>query len=319
MSFKVDKITPIILSLVLPSVRFYSFQGQPTSDYNSVLITWIFSSLTIFFLWWSLWSLWEIKNNRKKWLSPLLFIITVLFMVINNNYFFSDNILVVVRIFPVLFLLITIQYNIRLQQNKSILLLEKEQLYSENLKTQLKLLRTKIDPHFLFNSLNTLQSMIHNENPNSNEYLVSLSNFYRQTLIQNENLTIPVSQELKVLRDYLYLMQCRNENSVKIHIDIDESLYTNHIPPMTLQIIVENCFKHNSMTSKNPLNIYVTNKNDSSINVCNNIQPKIEEKETTGMGMELIRKRYELLGIKQGLEVENKHHRFCVKLKTLQT
>ena len=112
-------------------------------------------------------------------------------------------------------------------------------------------------------------------------------------------------------------MKSRNEKAVQIKLNIDESLLKHQIPTMALQMVIENCFKHNSMTSKNPLLIDITSTEDFYIRICNNIQAKIGDDNLTGMGLELLRKRYELMNIKQGLIFKHTTEQFCVQLKLI--
>lgn len=214
-------------------------------------------------------------------------------------------------------LILSIQYALKAQQNIARLSLEKEQLQSENYKTQLKALRAQIDPHFLFNSLNTLRSMVRQHHANSEKFVMSLADFYRQTLKHNENTPLPLSDELEVLKSYVFLMKSRNEGSVSVTYAIEEGSDQMHLPALALQVVVENCFKHNSMTAKSPLNIRISNTEDGYIEVCNNLQPKLGNDDPSGLGLEMLRKRYELIKIPQGVVVTETPDTFCVKLKLI--
>lgn len=317
MKIKIDIILPIILALVIPALRFYSFfEIAPLTD-DSVFGAWFLSSMVLYCLWYFLWLLWDINQKNKKWYALVLFGIVLILMVLNIKLFDVNNDDVIIRMLAPIVLFTTIQYALKSQKNVSLLLLEKEQLQTENYKAQLKTLRAQVDPHFLFNSLNTLRSLIRQQHSGSEQFVLSLSDFYRQTLRHNENTIIPLSEELKVLQSYLYLMKSRNEKAVQIKLNIDESLLKHQIPTMALQMVIENCFKHNSMTSKNPLLIDITSTEDFYIRICNNIQAKIGDDNLTGMGLELLRKRYELMNIKQGLIFKHTTEQFCVQLKLI--
>ena len=317
MKIKIDIILPIILALVIPALRFYSFfEIAPLTD-DSVFGAWFLSSMVLYCLWYFLWLLWDINQKNKKWYALVLFGIVLILMVLNIKLFDVNNDDGIIRMLAPIVLFTTIQYALKSQKNVSLLLLEKEQLQTENYKAQLKTLRAQVDPHFLFNSLNTLRSLIRQQHSGSEQFVLSLSDFYRQTLRHNENTIIPLSEELKVLQSYLYLMKSRNEKAVQIKLNIDESLLKHQIPTMALQMVIENCFKHNSMTSKNPLLIDITSTEDFYIRICNNIQAKIGDDNLTGMGLELLRKRYELMNIKQGLIFKHTTEQFCVLLKLI--
>lgn len=317
MKIKNVNLVPIILALLLPALRFYSSNGIISSIDYSFVVAWFYSSLVLYSLWYFLWLLWDIKQGNKKWYVLILFGITTTLIILNNKLFDVDSDREFIRlIIPFMFFL-TIQYALKSQRKVSKLLLEKEQLQTENYKSQLKTLRTQVDPHFLFNSLNTLRSMIRQQHSGSEHFVLSLSDFYRQTLKHNENTTIPLSEELKVLQSYLYLMKSRNEKAVQIKLDIDESLLDHRVPSMALQTVVENCFKHNSMTSKHPLQINISSSEGNYISVCNNTQAKIGDNDTSGMGLNLLRKRYELINIEDGLILNHTPEQFCIQLKLL--
>ncbi|MCB9080446.1 MAG: histidine kinase [Lewinellaceae bacterium] len=195
--------------------------------------------------------------------------------------------------------------------------MEKEKILTESYRAQLKALQAKIDPHFLFNSLNTLQSMVRHQHTNSEQFIICLADFYRHTLKHTEDTTLPLSDELAVLRSYLFLMESRNEGAVRIAWQIDPALQSFHLPTLSLQVAVENCFKHNSLSPKLPLQIEISSTDDHYIKISNNIQPKIGEMDASGYGLVLLKKRYELMGIQKGLVLEKTPHQFCVKLKLI--
>ncbi|MEL6972462.1 MAG: histidine kinase [Bacteroidota bacterium] len=269
-------------------------------------------------MWHFFWLSWDFKEGNNKWyalgiLGTFLALIALYF-----EFFETLSINVHIRLIPPTVLFLIIQYTLKSQQRLSRLHLEKEQLQTENYKAQLKTLRTQVDPHFLFNSLNTLRSMVRQQHSGSEQFILSLSDFYRQTLQHNEQTTILLSKELAVLQSYLFLMKSRNEKAVQVEFKIDESLLKYQIPTMVLQTVVENCFKHNSMTSKKPLQIVISSTEDRYICVCNNIQAKLKDEESSGLGLELIRKRYELMNVEQGFTFRQTPEEFCVKLKLIE-
>jgi two-component system LytT family sensor kinase len=273
-------------------------------------------------LWYILWYLWDIRAGHNK--QRFLIISTVFIAVVfGTAYLFSINrtddypMYQSFRIIFTVIVFLPIQYALKTQQENARLQLENEQVQTENYRVQLKALRAKIDPHFLFNSLNTLRSMVRQQHVNAEKFIISLSDFYRQTLKHNENTTLRVSEELEVLQSYLFLMKSRNEEALSVSLDIDDSLLQFHLPTLALQTVVENCFKHNSMTSKKPLHIEISNTDDFYLTVKNNIQPKIGDNDPSGHGLESLKKRYELMNIKKGVIIEETPDYFRVKLKLL--
>lgn len=239
-----------------------------------------------------------------------IFLLTPLFENKNLKWMF------VVRYFIAIIPFLIIQYAFRANKKVAQLELEKQQIQTENYKVQLEALRTKADPHFLFNSLNTLRTMVRHRDPKSEQFILSLSDFYRQTLRYNESKLIKLIDEVKVLESYLFLMKNRNEEAVQISIQIAEELYGHQIPTLALQTVIENCFKHNMMTSKIPLYIEIKSV-DNYIEIKNNVQPRITNSSSSGYGLENLKKRYELLNIDNGVDIESTDKHFLIRLKLI--
>lgn len=156
-------------------------------------------------------------------------------------------------------------------------------------------LKSQVKPHFLFNSFNTLINIIEEDKETALEYTVHLSDFYRNILSYKDKDLIPLREELSILQSYIYIQTCRFGEALIIDIDIDEELQNNKlIMPLALQILVENCIKHNVVSCSQPLHIYIYSSNDEII-IKNNLQPKITKEKSIGIGTENIRKRYRLL------------------------
>ncbi len=311
----------IVLSLVMPAIRIFgSLEGYQGSI--PLMVEWLLLSVILFVLWHFLWLLWDKPFSKKhRWytVSYALIVITLLGF---NQTQVEENIssfqyAFIFRIAASAFIFLAVQYAIRSQQNVSHLLLEKEQLQTEHYKTQLQSLRSKIDPHFLFNTLNTLRVMVRSQYKGTEKFVMSLSDFYRQTLQFNEKPTICLLKELEVLEAYLYLMKSRNQGGLNIDIAVDEKLHQRFIPTLSLQIVTENCFKHNTMTVSKPLHISVSTTADDYIAIRNNIRPKLTPKQSSGHGLENIRQRYKLLGVSSGIKIEQTNDFFEVKLRLI--
>jgi LytS/YehU family sensor histidine kinase len=172
---------------------------------------------------------------------------------------------------------------------------EKEMLKRESLNAQLNALRTQVNPHFLFNNLNTLSSIIP-ENPNQAvEFVQQLSKVYRHILeVENEK-SIPLSDELEVLSAYAFLLQTRFGDNLDIKIDVPKEKLSKRIVPLSLQILMENAIKHNIVSSDKPLKVHVFAENGNLV-VRNNLQKKNQVNESTGIGLDNIRNRCKLMG-----------------------
>ncbi|MEO1626225.1 MAG: histidine kinase [Bacteroidota bacterium] len=324
MTIKITDILPIVLAVVLPLLRVHTYQGNPVATGEENLwILWFNVALILYLLWYLLWFLWGIHwKSKKLWYVLVILCLQVPLMVVNAHWITANPdrmaLSYLVQLLPPAILFTAIQFSLKSQENIAHLRLEKEQLQTENYKAQLKFLQAQIDPHFLFNSLNTLRSMVRQQHRGSEQFVLSLSNFYRQTLQYNETTSIELSKELKVLNAYLFLMKSRNEQAVKVDMQIEEALLDHQLPTLSLQLVVENCFKHNSLTSKSPLQINIKSTDKGYIKVCNNIQPRIGGGDSTGLGLEFIRKRYALMTETDGMIISQTETQFCVELKLLK-
>lgn len=319
----INTVLPIALAVILPGLSLYSSsEGDYFGGNYSFLTSWPIASIFMYLMWYILWFLWDIKANPGRWSLLLVMIVLIGTIIIGMVFFAIENGsqvkgLFVIRVGLGIILFLAIQYALKTQESISQLLLEKEQIQTENYRAQLKVLQAQIDPHFLFNSLNTLRSMVRQQHTNSEKFIMSLSDFYRQTLKHNQNTTLKLSEELVVLESYLFLMKSRNEKAIEIDLRIDEMLYEKEIPTLALQVVVENCFKHNSMSSKKPLSIQIENTEDGYILVRNNIQVKLGEEESSGYGLSFLRKRYDLMDIEAGVITQESNEEFSVKLKLI--
>lgn len=159
-------------------------------------------------------------------------------------------------------------------------------------------LKNQLDPHFLFNSLNVLTSLIE-ENPESaQKFTTSLSKVYRYVLEQKSKDLITVDEELKFAKTYMTLLKMRFEDSIIFEIPEKASNPESRVVPLSLQLLLENAVKHNMVTSTKPLHIKIYEDGDFLV-VMNNLQPKQIVKKSSGVGLENIRQRYKLLSNKK--------------------
>ena len=201
--------------------------------------------------------------------------------------------------------------------NKSRLMeLEKTRLQKISAVQKLDTLKNQVNPHFLFNSLNTLVTMIPEDTEMAITFVQKLSTTYRNILeVRNEKL-IPLRQELKALDSYIYLLKVRFQGKIHIYNTLDEHLMDHFILPLSLQILIENAVKHNITAKNKPLNINIYEE-EMYVVVENNLQKKNQSYNSTKMGLANIRSRYELLVDKQ-IIVEETTETFIVKLPLIK-
>lgn len=169
--------------------------------------------------------------------------------------------------------------------------LERERMEQEKVRFQLEALRSQVDPHFLFNSFNTLVELIETDADRAVEHVEKLSLFFRNILLVRDKEMITVEEELRLLQNYFALEQHRFGDAISLTIAVDDNDMKLGIVPLTLQLLVENALKHNVATSKDPLYIEVRSHNGALV-VSNPVRPRITSPRSTGFGLESIRKRY---------------------------
>ena len=192
-------------------------------------------------------------------------------------------------------------------------MIAKERLEKSNIETQLVHLRNQINPHFLFNSLNVLCNLIPKEPDLAMKYLNKLSKFYRYTVnVEGEKL-IPLSEEMKRAKLYGELLSVRFRDALTIHYENIDSLIAK-VPFLSLQLLIENAIKHNIVSNEDPLNIDVRLTEDGKyIQICNNLQLKMQEVASTGVGLKNIQERIAFFTDEELLVTESDTE-FCVKL-----
>ncbi|MDR0386043.1 MAG: histidine kinase [Prevotellaceae bacterium] len=179
--------------------------------------------------------------------------------------------------------------------------LENESLRAEYMRSRYNALKNQVDPHFLFNSLNTLNSLIKIDTDKAQEYVQQLSYVFRYTLQNAE--VISLSEELKFTGAYCHLMQIRYGKNLDFEYNIDERLYSYLIIPLSLQTLVENAIKHNVVSNKQPLKVKIEGAGDS-IKVSNPVQLKKEVETGEKIGLENLAERYKLMWKKEIITVK---------------
>ncbi len=226
----------------------------------------------------------------------------------------SDKLLIwnIFRLIMVNSFTVIMKYYSDLQSNKEAILVENERLKSENSLAIFEALTQLMNPHFLFNSLNSLQALIVINSPNSIEFIVRLSQVYRYLLQHAQKSTVTLSEELAFIDAYYYLLQTRFENNFFMVYDIPDSVKNKPIPPVSLQLLIENAVKHNVVSPQKPLTIRISATSDEII-VSNNLQLRKKPEPSSKFGLESINNRYFML-MKKHISVEQTADTFTVRL-----
>lgn len=174
----------------------------------------------------------------------------------------------------------------------------KERYRKEGIEFQFEMLRNQVNPHFLFNNLNTISSLIHSQPEVAGEFIRQLSKVYRYLLEYQGRELISLKEELEFLSSYLYLVRMRFGQNLQVELDIPATYHHLQVVPVCMQMLVENALKHNIASRNKPLLLSVTvlqQEQDTYLVIRNNLQPKSSTEFSSRLGLKNIQKRYQFL------------------------
>lgn len=325
--FKVSAVVIWLSSVVLGVLTTVpKIAEKHFSAFDAVADALITSTFTLFVWYFNIYSLpkFSKRHSATGFSFPLLIRsltlgIILMFLMVGLREFVRPmpNFRPVMLMFEVRGILITLVFYMLLNllyqthQNQQVTL-ELERTKADNLGAQYELLKQQVNPHFLFNSLNTLKSMVELDDKNSVDFILKLSDFYRFTLENRKMDVIPLSEEIEILDAYMFLLKARFEEGIDIEYKIEKGHYNTFIPPFTLQLLVENCIKHNVVSLDYPLNIVLYSEGDRLV-VENRLQLKKNPGRSTEMGLDNINRRYLHL-LDKKIDIETDQDFFRVKL-----
>lgn len=320
-SLKVIWGSSIALAILASIPKLFDADSTPGDIIINSSITLLFS---LFIWYYNIYSLPKFSSQRtntnlfnwKLLLSVILGILIMIILVIGHQELFQISKMdapimfelrgVLINLIVYMFLHLLFQ-NYQTQQMR----VELERTISVNLGAQYELLKQQVNPHFLFNSLNTLKSMVDIQDPQSSDFILKLSDFYRFTLESRKLDLIPLREELQILDSYVYLLKARFEEGFVLENQVDQRQYDSAVPPFTLQLLIENCIKHNVVSLDKPLHIKLYTEGDFLV-----IENQIQLKRgvlSTGVGLDNINQRFMHL-IHKEIEIEKNETTFKVKI-----
>lgn len=271
---------------------------------------------------------WERSPGGRFYLQVVSITFFVMLMVMGIRTLFNlllipggfirlmDELVIGVFFLFISLLLVFIDIGIHLLNKWRISQTEIERYKKENLETQFEMLRLQINPHFLFNSLNTLSSLIYQNQDTASEYVREMSTVYRYILEQHKSDIITLHEELKFTQSYIFMLNLRFEEKIKFELNISDWFRNKVLPPLTLQILIENAVKHNVVSKRKPLLIEIYTQSNYTLVVKNNLQPKTRESYSSGIGLENIRNRLEIL-TDRNMQVDETETDFLVTVPLL--
>lgn len=193
--------------------------------------------------------------------------------------------------------------------------INEEKLKQEAIQLRYDALKSQVNPHFLFNSLSVLSSLVDTDPFKAKQFIQQFSDIYRYVLDQKDKEVVALDDEIQFVKYYINLHQIRHGNSLKITIDIND--LSGFIIPLSLQTLLENCFKHNIISEEKPLSVKLWREGDFVI-VQNNLQKRRTIKDSNGIGLETISKRYDYLS-QHPMEIVQDENYFTVKVPIIKS
>ena len=185
---------------------------------------------------------------------------------------------------------------------------------------QLEALQSQLDPHFLFNNLNTLAALIEPTNAPAQDFVEQLADVYRYVLLAQGRATVPLAEELAFIDTYLALHKARFRDNLRVETRMAPAALARHVAPLSVQLLVENALKHNEASRAHPLHLrlFADDEEPGMLVVENTLRPRTAGfAPGTGTGLANVRRRYELLGASQAVETRAADGKFTVKLPLL--
>jgi LytS/YehU family sensor histidine kinase len=191
-----------------------------------------------------------------------------------------------------------------------------EMMQRQLLQAQYEALKNQVNPHFFFNSLNTLISIIPEEPQVAVNFVKQLSRVFRYAIENSGENKVPLEKELKVAESFLFIHTQRFQEKLKVEINVDEAALHKNIISQSLLMLVENVIKHNEISGDKPLTLRVYNDNETYLVIENTLNPKLYVEPSTGIGLSNIKERYKLLSDKP-VTLETAESEFRVKIPLL--
>lgn len=249
----------------------------------------------------------------------VLFVVVLFYEVVLDVNFSADISVLIWTSLSITFVISLFMHGRAFLQNWRTAELNATKLQKENVTAQYDSLKSQVNPHFLFNSLNALTNLIYEDQDKAAKFVKQLSEVYRYVLDTQGKEVVSLDEEMRFLRSYLFLQQIRFGDKLKVELQVDPSDSSGaRVAPLVLQMLVENAIKHNIISNDQPLKIRIYGDNRNIV-VENNIQRKnVLPEDSKGIGLENIRKRYGFLSPEK-VQVEENGSEFIVRLPILQS
>ncbi len=327
-------LIPFVLVWISYANMYFSsfFSGREHFSWEVIFV----DSLILLLLWGITHLAIKKRSEKGKHLSIIFFIFLLLVLTLLNLVFYLAHkqylivwyeltgslswLHVIINVSSGLmtsFVIVSVQYFLFYQEQFTQASMTAANLEKENSKAHLNALQTQVNPHFLFNNLNTLQSLINSDNTNAQNFLIELSQLYRYLLNKKDMEVVPLSEEIVVAKKFNYLIQQRFGSNYQCEIKISDAEKNNfYLPPFTLQMLLENVIKHNRIDDEHLVTCTIKSSN-GNLEISNNLMPKNSAYESNNIGLENLRKRYKILSDKE-ISIFKDENKFVVTVPLLQ-
>ncbi len=189
-------------------------------------------------------------------------------------------------------LLLTVEFGSQFFNQWKLSLVEVERYKKESLEAQLEVLKGQINPHFLFNNLSVLSSLVYIDQDKAVEFINQFSKVYRYVIESNNKELVTLSTEMEFIQSYIFLLNIRFGKNINFNINVNQSYNNYLVPPMALEIILENTIKHNEASNEKPLFVEINTSVQNYLTISNNLQLRHDVEPGTKLGLNNIKKRY---------------------------
>jgi two-component system, LytTR family, sensor kinase len=318
------KYLPFLYPLLMPIITLFAFK-IPCQTFEDALRYWLFTGVLHFIILVlvqkAVYS--TAYTTIVRWLIVsvigCLFILVYLFLEYNVFHFtvtfrHSNMWMTAMRTSLNIPILIALIESIKSAAERKRIHIDNIALENENAKAQFNLLLQQINPHFLFNCLTVLQAMALKKDARTEEFIIKLAEVYRQTLKTDKGM-VTLKEELDFFKAYMYLMTLRQEEAIFVEVQVSDESLAYRLPAFSLQLLAENCIKHNILSESKPLYVRLFQKDPKTLTISNNYQPKAVKSESFNIGIKNLKKRYALEGIAQGVQIEQNEKIYSTTIK----
>ncbi len=322
-------LVSLILGVLFASYIMFSERGTFTG-WQSEMPRYASMVLTTVVIAWAVFRLDQVLDKLISWRTSFLFrffvgflansIVSLLLMTVVFMYMVratTDELLKALILFVISIFIYEIFYGL-FYSYRYYAITQVEGIRSERwqLELQFESLKSQISPHYLFNCLNTISSLLYKDSQMAEEFIRRMSDTFQYVLSNQKQQLVQVRHELEFVKAYYYLLQVRYEHHLKMEVNLPKNILDTMVPPLTLQILVENAVKHNHISKEHPLLVYISAQDNTHITVISTKTTAVTPSHSFKIGLENIRNRYQFF-TREKVTIKDED-RFIVQLPVIK-